>query len=84
MEWRPSRTSWSSSLGYSGSFSRSYAGNVDKRFYMDNLQLEASEFELIAHPQNGVCLFKCGNERYLLEVHAPDHIRALFGEAGGR
>ena len=60
------------------------AGNVDKRFYMDNLQLEASEFELIAHPQNGVCLFKCGNERYLLEVHAPDHIRALFGEAGGR
>ena len=24
------------------------AGNVDKRFYMDNLQLEASEFELIA------------------------------------
>lgn len=46
--------------------------------------MEASEFELIAHPQNGVCLFKCGNERYLLEVHAPDHIRALFGEAGGR
>ena len=60
------------------------AGNVDRRFYMDNLQLEASEFELIAHPQNGVCLFKCGNERYLLEVHAPEHIRALFGEAGGR
>ena len=60
------------------------AGNVDKRFYMDNLQLEASEFELIAHPQNGVCLFKSGNERYLLEVHAPEHIRALFGEAGGR
>ena len=60
------------------------AGNVDKRFYMDNLQLEASEFELIAHPQNGVCLFKCGNERYLLEVHAPEYIRALFGEAGGR
>ena len=60
------------------------AGNVDKRFYMNNLQLEASEFELIAHPQNGVCLFKCGNERYLLEVHAPEHIRALFGEAGGR
>ncbi len=35
-------------------------------------------------PQNVVCLFKCGNERYLLEVHAPEHIRALFGEAGGR
>jgi len=59
------------------------AGNVDRRFYMYNLQLETSEFELIAHPQNGVCLFKCGNERYLLEVHAPEHIRAPFGEAGG-
>jgi len=60
------------------------AGSVDKRFYMDNLQLEPSEFDLISRPQNGVCLFKCGNERYLLEVHAPEHIKELFGEAGGR
>ena len=60
------------------------AGSVDRRFYMDNLQLEESEFELIQRPQNGVCLFKCGNERYLLEVHAPEHIKELFGEGGGR
>ena len=60
------------------------AGSVDKRFYMDNLQLEESEFELISRPQNGVCLFKCGNERYLLEVHAPEHKKKLFGEGGGR
>ena len=60
------------------------AGSVDSRFYMNNLQLEPSEFDLISRPQNGVCLFKCGNERYLLEVKAPEHIKALFGEAGGR
>lgn len=60
------------------------AGSVDKRFYMDNLQLEESEFELIRYPQRGVCLYKCGNERYLLEVHAPPHKAELFGKTGGR
>ena len=60
------------------------AGSVDKRLYMDNLQLEESEFELIRYPQRGVCLYKCGNERYLLEVHAPPHKAELFGKAGGR
>jgi hypothetical protein len=60
------------------------AGSVDKQFYMDNLQLERSEFELIRYPQKGVCLYKCGNERYLLEVHAPSYKEELFGKAGGR
>lgn len=46
-------------------------GSIDKRFYMDLLQLEEAEYNLIRFPQRGVCLFKCGNERYLLEVHAP-------------
>ena len=39
---------------------------------------------LIRYPQRGVCLYKCGNERYLLEVHAPDYKEKLFGKAGGR
>ena len=60
------------------------AGSIDKRLYMDSLQLEKSEYELIRYPQRGVCLYKCGNERYLLEVHAPEHKKKLFGEAGGR
>ena len=60
------------------------AGSVDKKFYMDNLQLEGSEYDLIRYPQRGVCLYKCGNERYLLEVHAPDYKAKLFGKAGGR
>ena len=60
------------------------AGSVNGRFYMDNLQLEPAEFELIRYAQRGVCLYKCGNERYLLEVHAPPHKEGLFGKAGGR
>ena len=60
------------------------AGGVDKKFYMDNLQLEPAEFELIRYPQRGVCLYRCGNERYLLEVHAPPYKEKLFGTAGGR
>ena len=60
------------------------AGSVDKKFYMDNLQLEPAEFELIRYPRRGVCLYRCGNERYLLEVHAPPYKEKLFGKAGGR
>lgn len=59
-------------------------GSVDKKFYMDNLQLEESEYELIRFPQRGICLYKCGNERYLLAVRAPEYKRKLFGEAGGK
>ena len=59
-------------------------GSIDKRFYMDLLQLEEAEYNLIRFPQRGVCLFKCGNERYLLEVHAPAYKEAVFGTAGGR
>lgn len=60
------------------------AGNTDKQFYIDSLQLEESEYELIRYPQRGSCLYKCGNERYNLAVHAPDYKERLFGEAGGR
>ena len=60
------------------------AGSIDKRAYMDMLQLDDAEYELIRFPQRGVCLYKCGNERYLLEVQAPPHKEKLFGTAGGR
>lgn len=60
------------------------AGNIDAKLYMDALQLEPSEFELIRYPERGVCLYRCGNERYLLQVIAPDYKSALFGKAGGR
>ena len=48
------------------------AGNIDPKTYMDALQIEESEFELIRYPERGVCLFKCGNERYLLQAIAPN------------
>ena len=60
------------------------AGSIDKRSYMDMLQLEEAEYNLIKFPQRGVCMYKCGNERYLLEVHAPAYKEKLFGSAGGR
>ena len=60
------------------------AGAVDAGFYMDTLQLEKSEYNLIQYPQRGVCLYKCGNERYNLMVQAPPYKARLFGKAGGR
>ena len=60
------------------------AGSIDKRSYMEMLQLDEAEYNLIKFPQRGVCLYKCGNERYLLEVHAPAYKETLFGTAGGR
>ena len=60
------------------------AGQINPQEYMDALQVEASEFELIRYPERGTCLYRCGNERYLLQVIAPDYKSALFGKAGGR
>lgn len=60
------------------------AGQINPKEYMDALQVEPSEFELIKYPERGTCLFRCGNERYLLQVIAPDYKSALFGKAGGR
>ena len=60
------------------------AGQINPQEYMDALQLEESEFSLIRYPERGTCLYRCGNERYLLQVIAPSYKAALFGAAGGR
>lgn len=60
------------------------AGQINPKEYMDALQVEPSEFELIKYPERGTCLYRCGNERYLLQVIAPDYKIALFGKSGGR
>lgn len=60
------------------------AGQINPKDFMDALQVEQSEFELIKYPERGTCLYRCGNERYLLQVIAPDYKSALFGKAGGR
>lgn len=60
------------------------AGQINSKEYMDALQIEASEFELIKYPERGTCFYRCGNERYLLQVIAPEYKSAIFGNAGGR
>lgn len=59
-------------------------GAVEKCSYVDMLQLEDTEYELIKLAQKGNCLYKCGNERYDLKVEAPAYKEALFGTASGR
>ncbi len=60
------------------------AGQTEPRVYIDTLQLEEAEFELIRYPEKGTCLYRCGNERYLLQVIFPEFKKAMFGTQGGR
>jgi len=59
-------------------------GNISAASFIDTLQLESSEYELFKFPERGTCFYRCGNERYLLQVIAPAYKAALFGSAGGR
>ena len=59
-------------------------GNISPTAFIDTLQLEDSEYSLIKYPERGTCLYRCGNERYLLQVIAPAYKAGLFGSAGGR
>lgn len=60
------------------------AGNIEPKVYIDTMQLEQSELDLIKYPERGTCLYRCGNERYLLQVIAPEFKQKMFGKAGGR
>ena len=59
-------------------------GNISPTAFIDTLQLEESEYALIKYPERGTCLYRCGNERYLLQVIAPAYKAAMFGNGGGR
>lgn len=61
-----------------------YPGQVNPKDYIDALQVAENEFDLIKYPERGTCFYCCGNERYLLQVSAPDYKSKLFGTAGGR
>lgn len=61
-----------------------HPGQINPKEYMDALQIEPAEYELIKYPERGTCLYRCGNERYLLQVKAPAYKAELFGKAGGR
>ena len=59
-------------------------GMVNEREYIDALQVGQAEYDLIRSSMRGICLYRCGNERYLLQVLAPEHKKTLFGTEGGR
>ncbi len=59
-------------------------GNIEVQAFIDTLQLEMSEYDLFKYPARGSCLYRCGNERYLLQVIASGYKAKLFGKAGGR
>ena len=61
-----------------------FPGQINPKDFMDTLQMESAEYELIRNPARGVCLYRCGNERYLLQVIVPDYKAEMFGKAGGR
>ena len=60
------------------------AGHAEPKAYTETLQMEPSEFERIRHAERGLCIYRAGGERFLLEVKAPGHKGALFGKAGGK
>jgi type IV secretory pathway VirB4 component len=60
------------------------AGNIDPKFYMDTLQLDESEFNLIRYHSGESAYTNVVMKRYNLMVKAPAYKEALFGKAGGR
>ena len=59
-------------------------GSIKAEDFIDTLQLEQAEYDLMKFSERGTCLYRCGNKRYLLVVIAPIFKAALFGTAGGR
>lgn len=60
------------------------AGQFNPEEYLEAFMVEPSEIELIKYPERGTDLYRCGNERYLLQVIAPDNKAAMLGKAGDR
>lgn len=61
-----------------------YPGKVNEKDFMEAVQIEQSEYDLIKNSEKGTCLYRCGNERYLLQVKSPEYKSKLYGKAGGR
>lgn len=61
-----------------------YPGNINPKDFQDALMLEPNEYGLIRFSERGTCFYRCGNERFLLMVKAPEYKSELFGSAGGR
>lgn len=55
-----------------------HPGKINPQEFMDTLQLDEAEYDLISSPANGVCLYRCGNERYLCQVKASEYKRTIL------
>ena len=63
------------------------AGSVANLYpcnYSGNLQLNRWEYGLVNNAVAHECLYKCGNDRFLLVVDAPGYKAERFGKAGGK
>ena len=49
-------------------------GNINPREFMDVLQIEQAEYDLIKFPERGTCLYKCGKLRAHFKMNALYHI----------
>lgn len=61
-----------------------YPGKVDVKQFISTANLTQTEYNIIKNSCRGHCLYCCGSERYELDVIAPEHKKALFGDKGGR
>ena len=61
-----------------------YPGNVNAAEFMELTNMTAEEFALIKSPRRGSCLYRCGSERFHLQVEASPTKAALIGKSGGR
>lgn len=61
-----------------------HLGNIDPEEICRTLQIEPSEYKVIASPHRGRCLFMSGAERYSLQIQVPTWKSDLYGSAGGK
>ena len=61
-----------------------YPGNVKASEFKELTNMTDEEFSLIKSPHRGSCLYRCGTERFLLQVQANPTKAALIGKSGGR
>ena len=61
-----------------------FPGNINPKDFDDALMVEPFVYAYIIICVLVSCLYRCGNERYLLLVQAPEYKAEIFGSAGGR
>lgn len=61
-----------------------YPGNVNVKLFKETTNVNDTEYNLFSTPKRGYCFYVCGSEKYYIQIIAPQHKSALFGNAGGR